>query len=186
MSASTIRVTGKSFRAGRKFLTPEIRLSRPTPPMPPSRSRSVSCVVGSSSKSVECAFCLHRDDVTHPVRQRAEPSHQITASGGRRRLSRSRTKTRHAHDVSQPGQRKTSQHGSDVPPPAIRKERPQKKRTSLQTPKAPCPPPPLSTPARTRPSHPATSPSRTRSRASKSSNTASTAACPPGSPWSCP
>lgn len=43
MRASTRRVTGKSLRAGRKFLTPEMRLSSPTPPMPPSRMRSPSC-----------------------------------------------------------------------------------------------------------------------------------------------
>lgn len=42
MRASTRRVMVKSLRAGRKFLTPEMRFSSPTPPMPPSRSRSVN------------------------------------------------------------------------------------------------------------------------------------------------
>jgi hypothetical protein len=93
----------------------------------------VSLIASSRSRFV----CAHQFDESKQERTSVHPEDKLRlmlcyyfsmlASGSEKGLSRD--------DLAE-YERKTSQHGSDVPPPAIRKERPQKKRTSLQTPKA--------------------------------------------------
>lgn len=89
----------KSLRAGRKFLTPEMRFSRPTPPMPPSRSRSVNC--GEMGQRGDRGEVVWSDYETHSVGKRAEALEELAARGADRL---SGTEVRHAVDVSEPGE----------------------------------------------------------------------------------
>ena len=63
----------KSLRAGRKFLTPEIRFSNPTPPIPPSRSRSVT-LSSSQHQAVE-----EDEETTDSVGDGAETTEELSS-----------------------------------------------------------------------------------------------------------